>query len=250
MRAHLPADACTRNRFIWNRFIGMVSAVMVVSGTAGCRTLPFPDPHLTGDYGKALKRWTRAVALYSGLETRAFVRVVYLSPEFVEAQARELSRLRAELPDQAAETLAHMRDENRQPTFFAIAYMPDKSSNDWNEPQSVWRIALNLGLGERAPDRILRYEGPFNAEQRALYPYLDEYSTAYLIRFPEATPPQQETTTTTADVPPPRPMESFIPAEVHMVIAGALGRMSFNWRLDGGPELPSEGIGGPEEKPK
>ena len=224
-------------------------ACVAAVALAGCRTLPFPDPHLEGDYGKALKRWTRKVALYSGLETRAFVRVVYLSPEFVTAQAAELSKMRAELPDQAAETLARMREEYRQPSFFAVVYMPDKGANDWNDPESVWRIALNLGLGERPPDRILRYEYPFNAEQRALYPYIDDYSVAYLLRFPEPTPPQMETNTTTAQVPPPRPLESFIPSEVHLVVAGALGKMTFNWRLDGGPEQPSEAVGGPQEKP-
>ena len=128
----------------------IVPAAIIAFATVGCRSLPFPDPHLEGEYGKALKRWTRTVALYSGLETRAFVRIVYLSPEFVAAQAQQLSRMRAELPDQAAETLARMREEYRQPSFFAIAYMPDRSANDWNEPISVWRIALNIGLGERA----------------------------------------------------------------------------------------------------
>ena len=213
---------------------------------ASCRSLPFPDPHLEGEYGKALKRWTRTVTLYSGLETRAFVRVVYLSPEFVAAQAAQISRIRAELPDQAAVTLSRLREEYKAPAFFAIAYMPDRTANDWNEPESVWRIALNLGLGERAPDRIVRYERPFNAELRVLYPYLDEYSTAYLIRFPEPSGPTQETNATTAQVPPPRPLESFIPNEAHLVVAGALGKMTFNWRLDGGPELPS--LGEPDQK--
>ena len=225
---------------------GKVVIAIVALCAASCRSLPFPDPHLEGDYGRALKRWTRTVALYSGLETRAFVRLVYLSPEFVSAQARELSKMRAELPDQAKETMARMREEYRQPAFFAIAYMPDRTANDWNEPGSVWRIALNLGLGERAPDRTVRYDRPFSVELRALYPYLDEYSTAYLIRFPEPTPAAQETI---AQVPASRPLEVFIPAETHVVIAGALGKMTFNWRLDGEPEPPSHGEGGPEEKP-
>src|SRR5438477_3701440 len=194
----------------------LLSIAIVALATIGCRSLPFPDPHLEGEYGKALKRWTRTVSVYSGLETRAFVRMVYLSPEFIAAQAMEISRMRAELPDQAAVTLARLRDENRAPTFFAIVYMPDRTANDWNEPESVWRIALNVGLGERAPDRIVRFERPFNAELRVLYPYLDEYSTAYLIRFPEPSAPTQETTATTAQIPAPRPLESFIPAEVHM----------------------------------
>src|SRR5438477_7290162 len=211
----------------------LLSIAIVALATIGCRSLPFPDPHLEGEYGKALKRWTRTVTLYSGLETRAFARVVYLSPEFVFAQAQQLSRMRAELPDQAAETLARLREEYRQPSFFAVAYMPDKTANDWNEPESVWRIALNLGLGQRPPDRILRWERPFNAEIRALYPYLDEYSTAYLLRFPEPEPPEQEGSPQPA---PAASAEKFKPVEATVVISGAVGTMRFHWRLDGGPE--------------
>ena len=233
---------------------GKVAIAIVALCAASCRSLPFPDPHLEGDYGRALKRWTRTVALYGGLETRAFVRLVYLSPEFVTAQAQELSRMRAELPDQAQATLARMREEYGKPAFFAIAYMPDRTANDWNEPGSVWRIAMNLGLGERAPDRMVRYERPFSAELRALYPYLDEYSIAYLIRFPEPAPAVQESNAAStpvkpAQVPPARPLEAFIPSETHVVIAGALGKMTFNWRLDGEPEPPSRGEGGPAETP-
>ena len=206
-------------------------AIATIAFATGCRTLPFPDPHLEGEYGKALKKWTRTVAVYSGLETRAFVRMVYLSPEFVNAQALHLSQMRAELPDQSAQTLEKMREEYRQPSFFAVTYMPDRTANDWNEPQSVWRIALNQGGGEAPPDRVQRFERPFSAELRALYPYIDDYSTAYLLRFPER-----------STVPP------F--GELQMVIAGALGKMQFFWRLDGNKETPSTAEGGPEEKPQ
>jgi hypothetical protein len=214
----------------------------MIAFTTACRTLPFPDPQLEGEYGAALRKWTRTVTLYSGLETRAFVRVVYLAPEFVAAQAQELSRMRAELPDQAAQTLARLREEYRQPSFFAVAYVPDKTANDFNEPDSVWRIAVNLGLGERKPDRVQRFDRPFNAELRALYPYLDEYSTAYLMKFPEPAPPQLG--------PAPAPADRFTPVEAHMVIAGALGKMDFTWRLEGGPPAPSQGKGGPPDKPE
>lgn len=207
-------------------------AFAAVALLAGCRTLPFPDPELKGEYGKALKKWTRQVALYSGLETRAFVRMVYLSPEFVDAQAKELSTMRAELPDQASVTLARVREQYRQPNFFAVVYMPDKTANDWNEGDSVWRLALNMGMGERPPDRIQRFEVPFNAELRALYPYIDEYSVAYLLRFPDPAAPA-----------------SFTPVEAQLIAAGALGKMQFRWRLDGGPEMAPSAEPGPEQKP-
>jgi len=181
---------------------------------AACKTLPFPEPELEGDYGKVLALWTRRVALYSGLETRGFCRVVYLSPEFVDAQANKISDMRAERPDQAQRTREKLRAETATPTVFAVFYTPDKQSNDWNERDSVWRIALDLGLGEVEPQRIERYERPFNAEMRTLYPYVDDYSVAYAIHFaaPAASP-------------------SDHPTEARLVVAGALGRMEFKWNL-------------------
>jgi hypothetical protein len=220
-------------------------AFAIIAFATACRSLPFPDPQLEGEYGKALKKWTRKVALYSGLETRAFVRIVYLSPDFVSSQAVELSRMRAELPDKAAETLARLREEYRQPSFFAVVYIPDRTANDWNESNSVWRLALNMGIGERAPDRVQRFEVPFNAELKALYPYLDEYSTGYLIRFPEPAATQSM-----PGVAGARPaVERFNPVEAQLIAAGALGKMQFRWRLDGGPETPPSAEVGPEQKP-
>jgi hypothetical protein len=126
-----------------------------------------------------------------------------------------------------------------------VTYFPDKTANDWNEPHSIWRIALNMGMGERPPDRILHWETPYSAEMRALWPYLDEYSTAYLLRFPEPVPPSFQAT----PLPAPTGATSFTPVEASLVIAGAIGTMRFHWRLDGGSELPSEGRSGPSEKP-
>ena len=214
-------------------------AFATIALATGCRSLPFPDPQLEGEYGMALKKWTRKVALYSGLETRAFVRMVYLSPEFVNAQALELSRMRAELPEQAAATLAHLRADYRQPSFFAVVYIPDKTANDWNQKDSVWRLALNMGIGERPPESVRRFEVPFNAEIRALYPYLDDYSVGYLIRFPDPAPKPSSQAAA----------EHFAPVEAQFIAAGALGKMLFRWRLDGSAETPPSAEPGREQGP-
>jgi hypothetical protein len=189
-----------------------VGALLVA--LCACRTLPFPEPTLEGEYGRALALWTRRMSLYSGLETRGFCRVVYMSPEFVDAQAKKIAEMRAERPDQAERTREKLRAETATPTVFAIFYTPDKPSNDWNEKDSVWRIALDLGLGELEPKQIQRFDRPFNAEVRALYPYIDDYSVAYAIHFP-----------------PPAMAPNQRPTEARMIVAGALGRMDFHWNL-------------------
>jgi hypothetical protein len=192
----------------------------------GCRSLPFPEPRLEGPYGSALDKWTRRTTLYDRLETRAIARVVYLSPEFVTAQAAEISYMRAEPPDQAARTLVRMREETRTPTFFAIVYTPDKTANDWNERNSVWRLAVDVGLGQVGPDKVELVEKPFNAELRALYPYLDDYSQAYRLHFPEQSAPAGQ-----------RPDAG----DVELIAAGAPGKLIFHW----GPR----GRGGVEAEP-
>ena len=40
---------------------------------------------------------------------------------------------------------------------------------------------------------------------------------------------------------PGAPPLTFTPTEATVVTAGALGKMTFHWRLDGGPEQPSTG---------
>jgi hypothetical protein len=226
----------------------IAALALLAAASFSCRSLPYAPPHLETEYGQTLKRWTRTVTVYHGLETRAFVRVIALSPEMVTAEAAELSHMRAEPPDLAAETLARLREEYRQPTFFAIVYTSDRNANDWNEPGSVWRVALNLGLGERAPDRILRYEAPYSPEMKALYPYIDDYSVAYRLRFPEPSPSSQETNATTAQQPAARAAEAFTPAQADLLVAGSQGKMNFHWRYDGAPEPPSTGEGFPPEK--
>jgi hypothetical protein len=37
--------------------------------------------------------------------------------------------------------------------------------------------------------------------------------------------------------------------EAQFIAAGALGKMLFRWRLDGGPELPPSAEPGPEQRP-
>lgn len=189
-------------------------AVALLALFCACKSLPFPQPELVGEYGKTLALWTRRVALYSGLETRGFCQVVYMSPEFVDAQAKKISEMRAELPAEAQRTREKLRAETATPTVFAVFYTPDKLSNDWNEKDSVWRIGLDVGLGEVEPQRIERFERPFNAEIRTLYPYVDDYSIAYAIHFPGQPAPT-----------------NYRPTQARLIVAGALGRMEFNWNL-------------------
>jgi hypothetical protein len=183
----------------------------------GCRTLPFPEPNLEGEYGKVLRSWARQQAVYQGLETRAFTQVIYLARPLVDVQAVMISSLRAEPAPARERTLERMRRETAAPTFFVVMRTPDRNWNDLESKTSVWRIAVDFGAGEFEPEKVERLERPFSAELQKLYPYLDEYSVAYVVHFPAAAAAPVAGSTT-----PPMPA---------MVIAGVLGAMRFNWTV-------------------
>ena len=192
----------------------------------GCSTLPLPDPKFEGPYGIALEKATRKATLYSGLETRAFVRATYLSPEFVTVMAGELSRLRAEPPSEAAQRLARMLDENKTPSFFVALHTPYKEWNDWQEPNSIWRVAVDFGHGQIDKPKVTRIERP-DAETLALFPYLDNFSIGYYLRFTGAPEPAVLPDSLAGGI-----VASAL-GQVQMVAAGALGKLRLEWTLPG-----------------
>jgi hypothetical protein len=181
-------------------------------GTAGCRTLPFPEPKLEGAYGASLRNQTRRTVLYDWLEVRAFVHVVRVTPDLARAQAARLSELRGE----PAEVAAARRDKALADigvvSFFAAVYMRRPDWNDWDsKKESSWRIALVGNTGaQQTPALVERFERPYAPEIEALYPYVEDFHVAYRLKF-TAMPPGPGT---------------------KLVIAGALGRLEFEWPDD------------------
>ena len=170
-----------------------------------CRSIPFAEPALEGEYGAALKAATREAALFNQLETRAFVHVIHVTPELAERQAEKLSQLRGEPPAVAAERKVKARTDAAAPTFFAIVSMPSAQWNDWESKSSAWRIALGPEL-VRVPTSVQRFERPFTVELLALYPYLDDFHTGYRMVF-----------------------DGKLEGPPKLQVSGALGKMQFDW---------------------
>jgi hypothetical protein len=186
-------------------------AVLALAALCGCARIPMAEPKLDGPYGQELARDTRHAAIYQALETRLFLHMVWLKPELVTAQAQRLAEMRAEPPELAAAHLKKLQDESALPTFYAFVYTPQPGWNDWDAKSSVWRIALEGPAGEATPVKVQRFDGPFNAELMALYPYLDEFVTAYRLQFPAGS----------------------LGPSAKLLLAGALGKVELDWSAAG-----------------
>ena len=175
---------------------------------AGCSGIPYSESAADGPYGSALKHATRRAALIDTLETRAFVRLVHVSPELAAMQAERLSALRGEGPAESAARRERARADASAPTFLAVVFTPHPEWNDWGAKGSSWRIALDAAGGQVEPASVQRFERPFPVELTWNYPFIDDFHVAYRLQFPAGTPSQA----------------------AHLTVAGVLGKLEFDWK--------------------
>jgi hypothetical protein len=190
----------------------VLRALLVAVGAllGACASIPFPEPHVAGPYGLELRAATRRKVLYDGLETRAFVHLVRVTPALAAEQARVLSEARQESEAEAKARRDTMVAAAAQPTYFAVVFTPRAEWNDWESKKTSWRIALDQGEAQVLATKVERFERPFHPDLHLIYPYLDEFHVAYRIQFPE---PQGSR--------PPR-----------FTAAGALGQIELDWGSD------------------
>lgn len=157
----------------------MAVVILVIVGAWCAMPLQAKDP-----YKKILKQWTRHDTVYvlENLEARLDWNATYFSPQFREARAEKMARLREEA---APEPAADPYDE-----FFIGAYAGSSSWSGFGKNTGDWNIVLEAAGGQ--PVRPLRFERVAVGQwERILYPYLRKWDQAYLVRFPKVVQPGQ-----------------------------------------------------------
>ncbi len=151
------------------------------------------DRGVSEGYRIALAQWSRARIVYSQFETMAHIRATYRSPEFNRAYLQEYARIY-----QLSEDERKKRGELQTAAtadfteFIFYAYIPEKSSNDFDRRGSIWTIFLIDTSGARIdPVEVKRIE-PVTAVTTEFFPYINPYhGSAYRLRFPPLTKPGQ-----------------------------------------------------------
>jgi hypothetical protein len=154
-----------------------------------------PFAFTASDYPSVVQRWTRESQFYSGPDIRVFATSTYLSWEWREAKVALLTKQEGLSATDAEALLAKERAEFDQwHVFFVKFYTAPARLNDLNRPNSQWRVQLSDDRGglltaqtadiKRLSDGT-RY---LDAATRKLFPYLDEFSLFYVVRFPKKLP--------------------------------------------------------------
>lgn len=150
-------------------------------------------------YREALDRFSDARELYDLFDTRIFAATTFQSEAFRRARTKR-EALFKRLPQDAyqARLAEEVAEAQKHHEFFFGAHVNNREVDDFDRPNSIWRIALRTPTGEVVATEIERV-GRASEAMRAYYPYMDTFWTGYRVRFPVTTPDGQPTIPADAD---------------------------------------------------
>jgi hypothetical protein len=170
--------------------------VLACVALAGCTTARIPrvggdpppaDPDSSREqaYQVVLERYTRSQAVYDNLDTNVFFHATWQSPAFVEARLARDASFRAIPAAEAAANLAAEQQRLGDATEFHMAvHANDYKFEDFNRPDSMWRLALVVDGQDLRPLSVDRL-GRTNSPMRSIYSYMEPFWVGYRVRFPK-----------------------------------------------------------------
>ena len=140
------------------------------------------------DYPKVLKTWTKSAKIYHDLDSKMFITGTFHSPEFRRVFALAFPDIYGHGGNVTRRELVDLTDDIEQYfNFFVAVYTADRKWNDLSKPDSIWRLSLEGSEGVTvSPSEIVQVK--IDANLRAVYPYIDRFDKAYLVRFKLADP--------------------------------------------------------------
>ena len=175
----------------------MKVALLVLSVCASsCAAAPIPriggdaapavsDAADEAKYQSVLEAHTKSQAIYDNLDQKCFVHATIQSPQYVEARLAREAVFRSLPADEIAKARAAEQVRLSDATEFMMGtYTADFRWDDFQRPNSMWRIALVVGERELTPTSVTRV-GRATADLRSFYPYLESFWVAYRVRFPK-----------------------------------------------------------------
>jgi len=208
----IPGGPVTKTAF----FCASLMAVLVLL-FAGCAA---NKQAIRPEYSTVLNKWTKGRKIFKGLESRLYINATYKDPTFREAYIdRYAESYMLEEPYRAALVEREREQAEKYNEFFMTAFTPVDRWNDFDEKDSVWKLYLEDSGGSRlSPVSITKVDAS-DPLVREFFPYLDLWSSGYVVRFPKYSEAGRE--------PIPGPDTEFI----RLVITGVLGEGELTWPL-------------------
>lgn len=198
----------------------LLGSLAIASGQGGCaspRPLLLNSDEVLGadDYEDVLGLWSRADEVYYKLDSVLFAHATFHSSEVRRAFALEHPNVYGPGSEEARRLLLLRPDAEAAHEFFLSASTREQSWNDFDKPDSIWRITLQTDELPAVDGQVERVKT--SANLRVIYPYITDFARTYSVRFPLTVDGQPVLGPTTK--------------VMRLSIISALGTATMTWRL-------------------
>ncbi|MBI2082884.1 MAG: hypothetical protein HYT76_04880 [Deltaproteobacteria bacterium] len=146
----------------------------------------FSSVSFASSYKSVLKKWTRGAKDYTfqDLEMRLDWKATFFSDEFRGARREKLqSVLQLTEVERGEEEVKDQESNSKYDEFFVGIYAGSNVYPDIGKNSGEWRLAIDVGGKVVKAESIKKVH--VTDLERKLYPYLNHWSHAYLVRFPK-----------------------------------------------------------------
>lgn len=165
---------------------------LILMGVAFCLATASAYEALAS-YRSLLKKSTRSdrVYVWDNLEARVIWNATYLSENFRKARLDRLADLNEWTAEERSRAEREDRDESKLfDVFFLGVYAGSSAKPEIGKDTGKWKIVLEAQ--DREPVSFTSLERiPVTQMESSLYPYLDKWSEAFLVKFPKMIEPDQ-----------------------------------------------------------
>ena len=157
----------------------------------GCSTPRLQSPaelavfgdHMTeSEYKKLLQRHTKKARGYSGLHNVFHFEAIMMTEEIIGAVARRKALFYQWTEDELRDHLeSELQSTSSKTKVFISFYTPERSHDDLNSANSMWRLYLQAG-NRRYSGNARKLADPV-AQISSIYPFHDMWSSAYEVDF-------------------------------------------------------------------
>ncbi|MBW2107347.1 MAG: hypothetical protein JRI36_01600 [Deltaproteobacteria bacterium] len=199
-------------------------AALAVQAT-GCsrisRLASGSDTYRTTTYKGVVDRWTRQARIQHGLQVDLIVSVTFKSKAFRRAYAEEYAQayqLRPFEKERFTADQLHVADLSHD--FLMAAFVPEKKWDEFDKPQSMWKLYLVNDDNERVSPFEVRRLRKKDALIAHFFPYVTPWKSVFLVRFP-----CRISETGRAVIGPKT-------KHVTLVVTSVLGTVEMHWTVD------------------
>lgn len=177
-------DQVTRSKvaFLWLTVYGLQLTALL--SLASCAATKAAKPAGSG-YTSVLQRWTREGKVYADFETNLLISATFKSKQFRESYIEEYSLVYM-LNGEKLKKLVKGENEalNNYHEFFVSIHTPLREWSDLERKESIWAVYLINDAGDRVSPLEIKKVKERGPTVKSFYPYLDDWSVAYTIKFP------------------------------------------------------------------